>query len=579
MRHIEPRKMNAAHEHRLIAEFRSAAFGDFCQTLSFITMPSSSAPQKTWMEGLQEAGGSWKLILCSCDVDAGDNDTVKQIIADQGLSFFEAVKQMAEFEYKSLQNGEMALDEDGETQELGDLYFRPFAVREAIGFNATENTPVQSVKGHLPTNDEFTIKMRRDIKQAWAEKQRAFRMPAFDISHRLKTVEDGLSAEQLKNYLRTKESLPKYVRLFEQFLSEYKECAETGYKYGTHSVDSAHDDLEKCIDEFPENSFPAKEDLRENAAKMYVYFILQSLQAGYHRAKIKDNNASEYLEESVMPKLAELESYYKRRTKAVLPPAASMAKLIMQDNPIIEGTPPADILENYNVLKDWQKTMESGHVLPDAKLPETLPLGHYIPLQYDKKALKTDKQTLELAEQIVDISGQLERVVQLYHQWLASDCKNEGIFDKLAAPLTDNGVHEQLEHKIDELPDNNIVDKDALIEMSARFWTSAEIWRLKAKFSEDTDEVKTHIDTVGNYMKRRISKTKSTKLPRNFKTEFNKQALAIISDPTKKIPATVEEEIKQWMDNLTEFVAAFKNNGTTPQVSTVPKGPNLPSRG
>lgn len=564
MRHIEPRRTDAAFEHKLIEEFRTAAFGDYCQTLSFVTFSRSTTPQKVWMEALQESGGTWTLTRCSCDVDAGDNDTVKQIIADQGITFFDAVKQMAEFEYNAKQNGDVAHNPDEETTELGDVYFRPFAIREAIGFNATEDMPVQSRKGRLPTNDEFTIKMKRDVKQAWDEKQRAFRLPAFDIKRRLKTVDDGMSAEQLKNFLRTKESLPQYVRLFEEFLERYKESAEKNYEVGVHYVDDAHNAIEECIDKFPDNSFPAKEDLRENAAKMYVYFTIQYLQAGYQKAKNEKNAASTYVDEKVMPKLDELARYYKRRTNAVLPTAASMAKLIMQDEEVIKGTPPSDILENYAVLKDWQEAMVNGTILPDAQLPETLPLGHYIPLQYDKKKLKADKDSLILAEQIVDIAVLLDRVMQQYNIWLASDCKDRSAFDKLGNGK--DGLHDLLEQKIDKLPYNDIIDRDALTEMACRFWVGVEIWHKKANVGEANDDVKAHIDTVTNYIERRIKLTKARKLPKSFKEQFNKQALSVIADPTKKIPATAEVEIKDWVENLTNFVAAFKNEGTTPKV-------------
>lgn len=291
------------------------------------------------------------------------------------------------------------------------------------------------------------------------------------------------------------------------------------------------------------------------------------------------------MDEKVLSKLEELANYYKRRTKAVLPSAASMAKLIMQEEPAIEGTPPSDILENYNVLKDWQQAMETGQILPDAKLPETLPLGHYIPLQYDQKSLKADKKTIELAEKIVEISVTLERLIQQYNVWLASGCKDRAAFNKMAPEDPDRiGLHDDLETKIDALPYNEIVDKDALTEMACRFWVGVEIWKQKAEIGEATDEVKNHLDTVTNYIARRLGKTKNPSLDLTFqgnlakkpKEQFNKEALAVIADPTKKIPPSAEDEVKDWVENLTEFVAAFKNQGSTPQVQTAAAGSYVP---
>lgn len=578
MRHVNLKEADAKREQRLLDEFRSAAFGDFCRSRAYTALDrGDDEPRQIWLEALQESSGQWVIThqearLDPADKDATDFDIITTTPMNDGeeMPFYDVVKKMAEFEADCAWNGYVAADED-EGASLGDTYFRPFAVREAIAFDATTQMPVLTQQGRITSSGEFTVKMRRDVLAAWQEKSRVFRLPQFDIGKRLREVDEDIPAEELKKILQTKEKLPEYVRLFEHFVEAYRDAATDHFKWShkCSEVDKAHDALEECIDSFPQGGFPAKEDLRMNAAKMYVYYTMQKLQAGYQRARKDSNDASQFIENTAMTDLKKLEGYYKDRTKSALPSASKLVRLIMDNDFRIEGTPPADIMENFSVLKQWQENLQTGLVLPEAKLPETLPLGEYIPLQFDASEIKKSIKSQKLAEQIVGISHHMDRFAGAYQQWLASECKDESLWNKMSR---DDGLHDQLETAIVKLPYNDIVDRDKLVEACCRMWMGAEIWRLKALQGEDNEKVHERLNTIIGYHDRQLKLTKHARQTRQFKRDFTKEALGIITDNTKTLPKSLEPEYQQWQTALSEFTAGYRESGRmTPAAAPSPK--------
>lgn len=572
MRLNHERKIDADREHKLLEEFRTAAFGHFCKTKVFLDVDShSDKPQQVWLEGIAQPNGSWLIMHnTSSSTDDGKGEFIEADEVEEGLSFYDAIKTMAEFEQSQKLDGALVYEDDAESSS--DLYFRTMAIREAIAFDANTEMPVPTMNGRITTSGVFTPQMRQDVLNAWNAKRTVFKLPEFDINRRLKNLDNGLSAEDLKKYLKTKDALPIYIELFEKFIDRYRAAAANGYGsyHDISDIEDIHTALEECIDEkFPEDSFPSKQDLKVNAAKMYVYFTLQQLQANYQSSRKSKNAASTFLEEKALPKLEKLTRYYRDRARASLPAASKLVQLVMDDDFTIEGTPPNDIIENYAVLKRWYDAIENGRGnLPDATLPATLPLAHYVPMEYDATSFKKDVETSQVAEQLIEVSKKLDQLLDTYTRWLATGATDDMLFEIMGGREDSDGdkidgQHDELEKLIAKLPAKaDFYDRDFMIDMSTRLWMQIEIYRLKAKESENDDEIKERLEMSINFHKSNMAmKSKERSQTSQFREDFKREATRTIKNASEKIPATMEPQYKEWQDDLQNFAAAYRSGG------------------
>lgn len=547
---------DAKQEQTLLDEFKTAAFGTECRTISFVENTQGST-QKVWLDASQVADGSWTI---SKNTENTDTGIVEVIVIDAGSNFFSAVQTLAEFERSTVLNDGIPSGDDTE-ESLGILHYKEFGVREAIAFEANTGLPVQTENGKVVETGEFTSSMLAAVKQAHHSKQSIFRLPAMDIMKSLgNPSEKGTDAQDLIDQLKNKESFPHFVGLFQEYIKLYKEAAKGGFldRHDNERVEDAHNEVEEKIDLFPSGKWPDKDALTALLANTHIYFTMQSLQARFQDAH-KNDRSSEFLQDVVLIKLKSIQNYYAKRTSTHLPSEAVLLDWIINPNNTIEGFPPREVMEHFNILKGWARTLKTGVIMGDAVLPEIKPVEFYIPDTLGgERSLGQNLAGLQNAEDVVRFAKSFDTFLGKYQDYLTGDLGDRYAHEELS------DAHTRAEELAIHCPENPIIEREELIKLMVKSWVSVELKRLKHTEGEVTADVDDKLIQLMNYYERVMSENvKGYKKDKKFRTGLIAEAKKYISDPTTKIPDTVEVEFIEARDRLMEFVTEFKASAVT----------------
>lgn len=544
-------------EQKLLDEFRTAAFGTECRSISYMQSETPGLQEKVWMEATQETGGTWAVTSHRTKIGGGDDDPIEVIVADSGISFFAAVEKLAEFERSSNIVGHVPSGEDS-AESLGIIHYKAFGVREAIAFDNETGQPFQTQSGKPVATGSFTGTMLKAVRQAFAEKSRLFILPGIDLAKKLGKSTHDFTLQEIKDILKNRESYPAFVSQFEEYINLYKKAAKSGFT-DTSTIDAvgrAHDALEERIELFPAGKWPDKESLQLLLANAHIYFTLQQLHGRFQDA-LKHDRSSQFLEDVVSPKLDMITNYYKRVAKVAPPTVGRMLEVIMNRECIIQGHPPQEIMEHFTIMKSHADTLKAGFIVKEAEMPAVLSLEHYIPESQQMKNIRGDIDKIKQAEQIVQFAKSFDRMLQRYQDYLSTGMK-------------DRYAHKELEEAQDvaekqalDCPENNIFDRSHLVKLTATTWVSAELKRLKAEHGEMNKDVKDRVETLANYYERVMGQTKGWTKSKEFRRKFIAQAENYIGDVTTKIPAVIEQDLLTERDTLMNFVKEFQSSGFT----------------
>ncbi|WP_435641967.1 hypothetical protein [Micavibrio aeruginosavorus] len=155
-----------------LKQLATANHGDRCQTLSFQT----SLGAVEWRTGQQDPfTGEWVIRkhteepnLSGSAASVGE-PTIKTMTLHEGLSFFQAVTILSEYERGQLA---MTVLPVNEASELGDNHVVAFAEREGIAFD-TNGVPHPTLNGEVVTDGSFT-KSALERARAFSRTQSAF---------------------------------------------------------------------------------------------------------------------------------------------------------------------------------------------------------------------------------------------------------------------------------------------------------------------------------------------------------------------------------------------------------------------
>jgi len=137
------------------ALFSTAHYGDQCRSRAFSHLDGLEG-QEIWRKALYNGATSgWQLIDIEKLVQGpeGDGPVYKTKPVKDGLSFFAAIKDLAEYEHSQSELGLIPVGADPDA--LGLEHYRAFAEREGIIFD-TENYPHPTVNGEIVTAGNFT---------------------------------------------------------------------------------------------------------------------------------------------------------------------------------------------------------------------------------------------------------------------------------------------------------------------------------------------------------------------------------------------------------------------------------------
>jgi hypothetical protein len=535
--------------HRL-EEFKTAAFGTECRTISFLDI-SQAQTHKAWLQAAQDVDGTWSVTHCTVPLGDDPDLITAQTLAEKDLSMFAAISRLAEYESSARLNELSPSGEDTE-EELGYDHFKAFGVREAVAFDAVTGMPHMSVHGNITNTGEFTNKMRADVKKAYEAKRRLFSLPAMDIKKALGNAKRKLSVQEMKDILRNKESFPAFVNKFESYIKMYQRAAKEGFRDidTVKRVEDYHNDLEESIELFPDGKWPDKKSLTMLLANAHVYFTLQQLNGRFVAAHER-SQSSEFIEEVVIEKLEAVQNYYGKVAGVKLPDIDRMLECVLGSHKI-EGFPPTEILEHFDVLQSWVEMLRTGMIFSDATLPEIIPVEEYMPKEVQAKDVSGNLEKIKDAERIVEFAKAFGNFIHRYQDFSSAGFEDRYVRSELEK------AHNEAEELAVALPENSIFEKDVLINLVVQAWLSIEMKHMKATVGYDNDDVAERLERLANYRDRILSKhTSGFKKSREWKKKFVSEGRIYVSDVTTKIPDTIEPELKEANDRLQKFREDF----------------------
>ncbi len=553
---IDLASTNPRHEQKLLDEFRTAAFGSECRTISFLRAETPSWHEKLWMEASQEVGGTWAVTSHRTKVGAAPDDAIEVIVADSGVSFFNAIEALSEFERTSLLLGHAPSGED-DAESLGNLHYKAFGMREAIAFDDITGQAFQTQQGKPLVTGTFTGTMLRAVKHAFEEKSRLFILPGIDLAKKLGKPKHDFSLQEVKDILKNRESYPAFVNQFEEYIKLYKKAAKGGFddNHVIQAVKQAHDALEERIELFPAGKWPDKQSLQLLLANTHVYFTLQQLHGRFQTA-LKQDRSSQFIEDEVSPQLETLTNYYTRVAKKNIPSIGRMLEVIMSKDCMIQGHPPQEIMEHFTVMKARAEDLKAGIIIKEAELPPILDIDHYVPETAQMKDIRGNIEKIKQAEKIAQFARAFDRMLIKYQDYLSGGLKDKYVHKELTE------AQDEAEKLAIACPENNIIDRSHLIKLTVTTWVSAELKRLKAQEGEVTPTVKQRIETLGNYYERIMTENvPSYTKSRDFRKKFIAQSEAYIADVGTKVPAVIERELTEERDKMMAFVEEFQSTG------------------
>lgn len=154
---------------RLREDFREAAGGIFCRTLTFTRKVDEDGQQakQEWLEAAHVPLEGWRILRKTgvAEVDAAYHE-----IFAQGLDFIGAIEKMTTYENALMFLGDVAYDPQ-EEGALGADYFRTFAKKEALVFDDNGNLH-PTLQGHIVTPGSFPLGAQKQALAAWAARSR-----------------------------------------------------------------------------------------------------------------------------------------------------------------------------------------------------------------------------------------------------------------------------------------------------------------------------------------------------------------------------------------------------------------------
>lgn len=167
---LEP-PIKAKEGPSLADDFKTAMYGDFCRTVAF--RPRHNAEESAPAEYLKAMAtlspDRWRVVRVQETWSAArpEDKAFKTKILTDGVSFFEAVRQLAL--YENTQDPAEYEPAGPSKEELGFSHYELFAKREGIAFE-TDGTPHPTRRGEILTEGVFTNSMEKQVADFAAKK-------------------------------------------------------------------------------------------------------------------------------------------------------------------------------------------------------------------------------------------------------------------------------------------------------------------------------------------------------------------------------------------------------------------------
>lgn len=229
----------------VLYDFSRAVFGNYCRTACEMGLTSL-----TWLEAHQDRQGSWTLYKRYRDIEKaglGGVDPANKLLKvapsfeqfkiEENLGLMEVMTRMADFEHSIDAEFNSGLGADTavkgqNAQELGELHYRAFGVRECIAFDATTGKPAPTFEGRIAGQGTFTDEMEQAIAAAWQTKVETFAKEGSYLDALILNTKPSSMIQAIYDQLNRAKAYGELLDYFEEnIFAAFDICQQKGFDH------------------------------------------------------------------------------------------------------------------------------------------------------------------------------------------------------------------------------------------------------------------------------------------------------------------------------------------------------------